>query len=378
MEEHATILQDFLCIFIYCMIVFLLLKGYSKPYNTKKPNLILAIALIIVLCVFSYIDGDYFHYKILYLQERYGIKSRLEDVYGWIIYNMSPTYTAFRIIVWGSATILLVWAIRRLSDNFNMTIFIYTLCYLPWFIYARASLSIALIMLGLSLLIKPLGGKRFVSLLFGVALIGSSWYFHQSALIGIVAAVGALAMKNLKKKSTSILIIILVPIAMFVMGYLLNNFMVMDLESDSSMITSSRRVDYFEVDTSSSLFGEGIGFVIQNLLSLGSLYLSAFLYYLLINDGIYGQMNEAVRICSSYVFIITLAALGVALNSIGNTYVLHYRILFFAMPANAVFLTTVNMNKLKRPLYKIIFGMAAIGSIYSMIYSFYRVIVTNI
>lgn len=299
MEEHATILQDLFCIIIYSMIVFLLLKGYSRPYKIKKQNRIMAIMLIIVLCVFSYIDGDYFHYKILYLQEQYGIKSRLEDVYGWIIHNISPTYTVFRIIVWGSATILLVGAVRRLSDNLNMTLFIFTICYLPWFIYARASLSMAIIMLGLSLLIKPLGSRRFVSLLLGVALIGSSWFFHQSALIGIVAAVGALAMKNLKKKSTSILIIILVPIAMFVVGYLLNKFMVMDLESDSSMITSSRRNDYFEVDTSSSLLGEGIGFVIQNLLSLGSLYLSAFLYFLLINDGIYGQMNEAVRICSS-------------------------------------------------------------------------------
>ena len=379
MIEHATFWQDVFCIVLWIVILLTFLKGYYKPYVVSYTRRRIGILLVALFSIFSYIDGDYFNYKKIYNDVASGSRWHFEDIYFWIIENVATDYITFRVIVWGGATLLLFWAYKRLAEKIDLTLFIFVLCYLPYFAYARASVSMALIMLGLSYIVKPIKNAKNASVFCGFLLLGSSWFFHQSGIIGITAALASLVWMNVSKKKYSKLLLFFVPVAAFLMGYVVKGFVNFDLSSDYIMISEYAKNDYFTSSVNSFIdsMGGGIGFFIQNALSLGSLYITIYLYYKLVKLGEFIKLPPNIRVMAAYVFFIDLIAFGI-LVSPSSFSAMHYRISFFAMPANAIFLASIKIRSLQTKIYNVVFYTAAIGSTYNLFYSFYRMAVSSL
>lgn len=376
MKEHSTLIQIFFCWLLWFAAVYVLSRSSKIPYKINKQARVFGILLILLFCLFNFIDGDYFHYKVMYNDAKVGLQYHLEAVYFWIIDNLSPTYTIFRLIVWGGALSLLLLTYKRISEKPDLTLYYFVLCFIPWFAYARVSLAISMILFGASLVVKPLKVGKKLSFILGLGIMGCAWFFHSSAIVGVVAAIASLFLMK-GRRSTIIVLILATPVLLILLSYAVDAFMLMDLSSED-MITGQKRDNYLQGGRNGSMLGGGIGFILQNLISLGGLYLTAIYFISLSLKGKFLQIPIHIRLFACYVFCIVMIAFGLA--SFGNVsaYVLHYRILFFAMPANAIFLCSMRFVKENHSFYRMILALSCSGAIYTMLYSTYRVMLRTI
>lgn len=371
MAEHATLIQIVFCWIVWILTFIVLSQSNRFPFELNKKRRFIGIILILVFCLFNYIDGDYFHYKSMYNDAVNGFRYHLEDVYFWIIDNIANTYTLFRLIVWGGALLLLLLTYRRISEKPDLSLYYFFICFIPWFAYARASLAMAMILFGMSLIVKPIKASRIISFLSGFSIMGCAWFFHSSAIVGIVAAVASLFLMN-GKRFTIIMLVVLAPLFIYFLSFFVDSFMAMDLSTDD-MITSQKRDTYLLGGGPGSVLGGGIGFILQNLISLGGLYLTAIYFIVISINGSFLQIPLRIRLYASYVFSIVIIAFSLVMLGSVNAYVLHYRILFFAMPANAIFLCSMRFIERNKSFYRIILIISVIGALYTLLYSTYRI-----
>lgn len=175
---------------IYVIIVLI---GYVVLHHIYKPILqcraslsrekqVLGCVLVLVLCLFSVQDSDYFHYKDYLISLSQGVKvESLEDVYLWIAKIVRYDYFLFRFIIWGGALFLFIKTCDRLECNRGLVLFFFVSMYLTKFSYSRASLAMAVGLYGFSLLINPMKVKVY-SYILGIAIILVSSFFHKSAI----------------------------------------------------------------------------------------------------------------------------------------------------------------------------------------------------
>lgn len=376
MTERATIIQIIFCWIVWIVTVIILNKSSRSPYKLNPRSRFIGILLILVFCVYNYIDGDYFHYKTMYIDAIHGLQYHMESVYFWIIDNIAKTYTLFRLIVWGGALMLLLATYKRIAEKPDLCLYYFFICFIPWFAYARASLAMAMILFGMSFIIKPLKRGKIISYALGFTVMGCAWFFHGSAIVGIVAAVASLFLMN-GKRSTIIMLIVISPILLLLLRYAVDSFMTMDLSTED-MITSQKRDNYLQGGGGRSLFSGGIGFILQNLISLGGLYLTAVYFLVISIKGDFLRMPIQVRLYASYVFSIVIIAFSLAMLGSVDAYVLHYRTLFFAMPANAIFLCSMKFMEENKTFFRIILTASCIGAIYTLLYTTYRVMLNYV
>lgn len=95
---------------VLLFLIFLLMKNaLIESKKVSVQNRTVAFLLIITYILFSF-WGDWFHYNKAYvLFSTRKINETFEDVYIWIISNLTINYISFRIIIWLGA-FAIVWA----------------------------------------------------------------------------------------------------------------------------------------------------------------------------------------------------------------------------------------------------------------------------
>lgn len=372
MEESATFVQMFFNLILWMCIFLITQRAFRYPYINSKSNRITALLLILIFCLYPFFGGDYFHYKHMYNEYKMGGFIPLENIYKWIIEHIAFSYLFFRLLVWGTALAILVKAYKRLDVPFDLCLALFASMFLIWFSYARVSLAMAMILLGLALVVKPYKRLPFISFVFGLCIIFCAEFCHRSAIIGILAALGSLFLINADKKKI-VLIGILFPLAIFLLTNILNEFMMLDLDYDSYVSINQR--DGYLGDADAGRHTRGLGELISHFLTRTPIFLTAVLYVYLIFRGKFLQMPKTVRCISSYAFIIVLIALAFSFDLGYNTYVFYYRTLTFAMIPSAVFIASVKANRLENKLTNLIIVIGVLGVFYTLIYSTYCAIV---
>lgn len=369
MQEIATPLQLLFDIVLWLAVVLLLWPAYNPPHTITKTKRRIGYLLLLLFCLFPFWGGDYFHYKDEFYDVLNGGYPHVEPVYQWVMFNLSfESYLLFRLIIWGGALLLLLKAYSRSSSNFDECILLFAACYLPLFSYARVSLSISLIILGLSFVVSDRGYRSIVSVFFGLTIIGCSEFFHRSAIIGIAAAIASLFLMN-AKKGTIFLVIIILPLAVYLIGFALQY--ISDLDLDNDMFVSSQLINTYLDSTKRGTIGGGLGEVLMILLARIPLYLSAILYLKLVINGSYSSFTIAERVLSSFAFCCILLGALFLIDFGFNTNVFHYRTLNLALPANAVFLAAVYKHNFNRVFCGVVLWTTVIGVLYSLSYSLY-------
>lgn len=356
-------------LFLWGVIFFTLYPAHKFPYKLPKFRRVLGILLIFLFCLFPFFGGDYFHYMVSYEEAKFANGYyHIEDVYVWIVQNICNSYLQFRVIVWGSALLLTVLAYKRLVENTDLPLFYLGVFYLPWFAYARVSLAMALIFFGLSLLAKPLEHMKKLSCIMGLGIMFSSLFFHRSAVIGIIAALGSLLLSNPKKR-TVVQLVVFFPLILIVMKTLLGYFMNLDLSYDDYI--SGRQRDTYLYSESHGGLSMGLGPYLSVFFTRAPLFIVALTYIYYVSKGFMLELSRPARIVSSYSFLVFLIAFAFMFDLGFNTYTLYYRTLSFAMIPAAVFLSQVKKTNRVPNLYNIVYWTTGFGVFYTLLYSVY-------
>lgn len=367
-QESATFFQALLDLVLWILIIFTLRRSYNYPFYLSPLSKRIGIVLILIFCLYAFWGGDYFHYRQAFEEfNSFGYMNQ-ERIYEWFYRKFSFSYTFFRLAIWGLALLILLYAYYRVSPSFDLTLFVFVACSLPIFSYARVSLSMSIIILGISFLVYPGKLSRFFSLIFGLVLLGISVAFHKSAPIGISMAIASLVMTN-ADRGRIFLIAFAVPLLVLVLQQAFDFFAVMDLDSES-YITEHYRNRFIDAETNGRrVFA--LGPLLNEIITRLPMYLVAVLYIIIVWNGEFQSLTVGERAISSYAFCITLLAVLFSFDFGYSTRVLQYRTLYYALPANAVFLSAVRRCSICPKLFKTVFFLAMFGAFYQLLYATY-------
>lgn len=341
------------------------IRMYRKPKSTW-----FIFSLLLSFCVFAFFDTDFFHYQWNYLniQRGHEERSNFEDIYVFIGQNVSD-YLLFRCIVWGTAIFCLFKTFRVLRLDFNQAILIFVSIGLLKFAYARASLAMAIIYLGLALyatqknaLTKPI--KIFLSL----AVIACAFYFHKSAAFGIAIAILSLIPLN---KTRLTVLIALFPVCVLIVQYGLYDF-IMSMDSDSESFSVQTAQTYLNTEYAA----RGISGIIRIIIERTPYYTTFLLIVISIYKHIYARFNYNVKVFLNATFYVIYVA-SILLFVRAEVTVFYYRFLYFASIPMAIALSYYSYLRQfsKWIKFAVIIGLTA--ELYTLSYSLYIQIVNS-
>ncbi|MDD7449023.1 MAG: EpsG family protein [Prevotellaceae bacterium] len=174
--------------YIFCSLYYLFVSlGYKTKYTRSRTlsNRIdrTLVCLVFTYILFSFINGDYWHYREFVINyDEYWKPS--EELYEMIADGIGRNYILFRCVVWGGALILFLQIIKKYNLNYNTSLYYIFTIYILIFSYARATLAMAVFFEGFSFLFKTNNNRNII---VGILLMLLSYFFHHSmlALIGL-------------------------------------------------------------------------------------------------------------------------------------------------------------------------------------------------
>ena len=182
MIGEASLLELVFNLFFFLLLVFF---SYKNTKSNSVVNNWLVFIGIVTFCVYAYWGRDFFRYEDIF--NTYKISHELghvEDAYD-TIYNLSPNYSVFRLLLWGGAFTVLLVAFHRIKLKTNVFLFLFVAFYLLRFSYARVSLGVAIMFLGYSFFVNPLKRNTLLSYIIGIAILAFSVGFHKSMALAI-------------------------------------------------------------------------------------------------------------------------------------------------------------------------------------------------
>lgn len=252
---------NLIMILVAYLIVFPSLKYPHRLSTTRRRG---AYCTIVVFCVFAFWGSDFFHVYDNY-KELLSTGWTLESVYQIIAQEIAPNnYFLCRLVVWGLATIFIIKTFKCVNINQDLAVSFFLMIWILWFSYARVSLAMAMVFLGLALVSKS--PRSFFSLLFGLSFILTSLFFHKSAGFIVSIAFLALLVPN-KWNKKWILLLLCFPLLVYWASTYLSSFLIGDLSSSNDEINSyiERGQDYMNNDYYIQGFGYFLGQLLERI-----------------------------------------------------------------------------------------------------------------
>lgn len=290
-------------------------QDFERRMNNLFPEL-----LVILFCVFAVWGADWFHYQEGFRYQFYD--STEEKIYRDIVPYFS-SYLIFRLVLWGGFFLLLKTAFKNLNLNYSVLLAIFCVGPMIWYSYARASFAMVLLLFGL---IQTTSYNRKFLIVVGIAAIAAAYFFHKSALFGIVVALLSLAFVNFKPKFSIAIAIMAIPVVFY---FVKNNFLfyMSELALEDSTIGEYAQGSMYYTD-GSTMSVVGVSKMILDLLEQASIYVGAFLCLKIIT--IDKNCDKSIKAVSFYVLLVALLASVFAFDLGFNSTTFHGRLLRFA------------------------------------------------
>lgn len=167
---------------LYNIVSLLFLIPYLANKNVIVRNNKFTWLVLLLLCLYGVYSGDWIHYKEKMLYYIYYGASGLEEIYDLILFFIGNNYLLFRLIVWGSALLVLCALFYRLPINRFRVLGFYTIWGILFFAYARVSLGLALFFYAFSFWAYPLKKHKTLGYLLGIICLLLSFYCHKSII----------------------------------------------------------------------------------------------------------------------------------------------------------------------------------------------------
>lgn len=361
MESGIIIIFD---IFLY-IFLFLLLRKTLDHKTIRRQDLLIGIAIMLTLCLFPLWAGDYFHYEENYLDLIKGHTTNIEPIYYFVAKELSFSYFSFRLILWGASFLVVCFLYRRLRLREDLSLFIFFSTSIVTFAYARVSIAMTFLFFGFSLIVYP-ARRNLLSYFVGAVLMAVSYFFHQSALFGIILCVISLLLYNMTKKRMVLLAFFSIMAFFFLQGRV-EDFMMLDTGGDDALRVIDRAQRYGNEDAATS----GIGEILGNVLSRTNFYIVIFLYVLTLFKGSYYTLPRRIQCFATSTFLIIVVANFFLLDWGLNTYVFYYRFMNFSIIPMVVFLSYCYVKRIYPRIIKIICLIGIMSSLYTLLYSLF-------
>lgn len=365
-EQTAPLVFFSLCLLL---LMYALMKKSLRPPHTVDHSIRrITTLLMFVFILFSFWDRDWFGYQGSYEYLKVGFAGHMEEVYVWIAQNLSPNYIMFRLVVWGGSLCLLLHMFKRLSIPTNLAFFFFCSIYIIWFSYARVSAAMVLVYYGLTVLYKPYKSK-FLSILFGVSAIGCAFFFHKSALFGIVAVLLTLVVTKFEKK-TFLFLLVCYPILVLLIQSYIGDFLMADMNSEEGGFAENMAAGqhYMEKESHDS----GWGAIIQRFLERIPHFLLAFISFQFMKSKFYNDVPNDIKAFIRLQFIIVLLSSLFMFDLGVNTSTIFTRFVRFAVIPSCIILTYFYSIRYKFKYTKGTYYIVFMGTIYTMVYSMYN------
>lgn len=333
-------------------------KSYNGTGRYKKGNGILFFTLITIFSVYGFTNADYFGYKSTFDKiVLTGRQIHIEDIYYWLITDITTCYSIWRFIIWGSAAIILLMTFKRLNLTNSASFGAITLFYLTTFYIMRGSLGVSIMAYGMTFLLKPVSSKM-LSYLTGILLIICSYFFHRSMLLSI--ALIPLAFFKLKKSYLLIslsLIPVLIAIISTFLNYLMDNQLSSENKDFSASATHYASVGMFEIN----VFG-----YIRNLFVYTPTYIALYV----VMTKLYQSFPKYIRFFANYWYILVYIAVICSFQSTGGWF--FSRFMYMSNLPFAIVMAYVFTNYKISNAIKTIIILGFIGNMYILLYSLYQ------
>lgn len=361
LQDTATLGQLF--IELIALICTIILARQCNMQSKKDKNLSVCFAMVL-LAVIAFHGDDWFHYADSVRQMRIDTMgdTNLEPIYYFIVQFIHQNYILFRIVVWGIAYILLWNTVKRLKIEISCFNFIFIICFLTTFNYARASLAMAVFFCGYSFLVKPTENKRHISILLGLLLMMSSLFFHKSAIFAICMAPFSLFIKINRKLVLIILCLFLLFFTTFISLINQEIFPRLFEANNSNLIDTETAYIYMakEIESETRNFLGNVRY----FLSYACYYLCALLHLVLVFKNKYMLLPSYIKRFYNLGLIILLAS-NIFLIDFGvNTFVFFYRTLYFSMIPFAISISYLYQNNIYRNFIRLIIIIGCINILF--------------
>ena len=338
--------------------------------------------------IFSFWGNDWFHTYLGYEDMMKGTTSA-EDIYIWIASNLAPdNYYLYRIIVWGSAQLLLWDTFKRLSVSSHLILALFISVWMIWFSFGRFSLAMALVFWGLTIYHNS-SRLSILPKIVGVFAIVGSFYFHKSAIFLILVSLLTMLTSKMNRM-TFIIFIIAFPILIhFITAGFIDTLLLYTtdkIEDLDNYIAVAQK--YMENDRSSNGIGSFIGLLLEKIpfyliLVLGIIAvlkadntLSGIDYKEAVDvetfdDNPHPLVPDDIKMFVRFLFFILLLSSFFLFNNFINTQVIYDRFTKFSIvPAAIVLAYLLDTNKYIRHAWRI-YRFALFGTFYQMAYVLY-------
>ena len=176
------------CLFLYCFLLLLSLKGNVVGINTQdshKGRTILLSCGLLLFALTSFVGADFFFYydnmETYRNQTFIDSEAGIEGFYQRLIYYIDGDYFLFRLIVWGSSLALIISAARKFGASVYRTLFVVLAGFIITYSYARATLAMSVFSMGVVIICMAVENKRkYMPIIIGSILIACSTFFHRS------------------------------------------------------------------------------------------------------------------------------------------------------------------------------------------------------
>lgn len=194
---------------ILWLIFVIIYRAEFFRHTNRSMNYAFIGIIVTIFATFGFSEADTYHYHRIYDEMlKFSEAIHVEDFYYWLIKVLPHNYYIWRLVVWGSATILMIAAFKRFDLNSRAVGFVFPLILLQQFTITRGCLGIALFLYSLSFIIKP-SGHKILSYTCGILGCILSVFLHRSLPLFIIMALLALIPLN---KTLILLSVIVFPI----------------------------------------------------------------------------------------------------------------------------------------------------------------------
>ncbi len=202
-----------ICFAIYLIMVVRGRKVFSGDigYSNKYFFVGFWMALYAVL---GFLAHDTYHYSTAYsMMLSDGMKYGVEDFYFWLVEVLPNSYILWRVVVWGGASVLMIWSAKLLNLNSNVLWLMVPLLFLNYFHVTRGCLGISLMIFSSLVFIQALEKRKILICLIAILGIVVSSFLHKSLIIFIAILLVAYLFPMNKK--TFVALLVLFPVLYF-------------------------------------------------------------------------------------------------------------------------------------------------------------------
>lgn len=328
----------------YCLLVYLtgLFVGtrralVNKPLSSKeKPLYLLVLGCFLLLLVSCFFNADFFSYQ-RYVKEFKPTEMNYLGALDYVLLIIGKRYIIFRMVVWWGAVFIVLKTSKRLGLDKYIVVYCLFAMFLLEFCYARATLAMAVYYFGYSFLCKPIEKHKSFSIIFGIAIIISSFSFHRS--MAFLIALTPLILLPLNKK-TIFIALIFFPLLVGTLSSMF--FTVLNTQAIEDELIMGKIEGYSDRDYSQELNIKGLIMTWLNYISIYAIVLVGLKHVVFSKKRLIPK--EYVNLVKISAGVLFLATLFLFLD-IPNT-IFYYRILYMSMIPATLFFCFLYRNRI--------------------------------